>query len=87
MLSSSSRLFSAVSSATKATRMIGAVRLLVTRPPGSNPLDVIRKECNTRLLCDEHGFRRPGVHWVFSLAVTPDDISQVSYHQNLVVKN
>jgi hypothetical protein len=54
-----------------------AVRSLATKPPGPNPFDVIRKECVQRHLCDEHGYRRPGVHWVFSLAVTPDDISQV----------
>jgi hypothetical protein len=52
-------------------------RSLATKAPGSNPLEVIRKECINRHLCDEHGYRRPGVHWVFSLAVTPDDISQV----------
>ncbi|KAG7359113.1 hypothetical protein IV203_015702 [Nitzschia inconspicua] len=52
------------------------MRYLATKPPGSNPLDVIRKECVNRHLCDEHGYRRPGVHWVFSLAVTPDDITQ-----------
>ncbi|KAL3923303.1 MAG: hypothetical protein SGARI_006250 [Bacillariaceae sp.] len=53
-------------------------RALATKkpPPGTNPLDAIRKECSVRNLCDAHGFRRPGVHWVFSLAVTPDDVSQ-----------
>jgi hypothetical protein len=56
-----------------------AIRSLATRPPpGTNPLDMIRKECSNRHLCDEHGVRRPGVHWVFSLAVTPDDINEVS---------
>ena len=41
----------------------------------------IRKECVNRHLCDEHGVRRPGVHWVFSLAVTPDDINEVRMRQ------
>lgn len=54
-----------------------AWRSMATKPPGSNPLEVIQKECVNRHLCDEHGYRRPGVHWVFSLAVTPDDVSQV----------
>mmetsp|Transcript_18655 Transcript_18655/g.45054 ORF Transcript_18655/g.45054 Transcript_18655/m.45054 type:complete len:271 (+) Transcript_18655:91-903(+) len=53
-----------------------ATRSFATRPPGDNPLAVIRKECEGRHLCDEHGYRRPGVHWVFSLAVTPDDTNQ-----------
>jgi hypothetical protein len=48
-----------------------------TKAPGSNPLDVIRKECLARNLCDEYGYRRPGVHWVFSVAITPEDPSQV----------
>jgi hypothetical protein len=46
-------------------------------PPASDPLVLIRDECLKRKLCDEFGFRRPGVHWVFSVAVTPDDVSQV----------
>lgn len=46
-------------------------------PPASDPLALIRDECHKRKLCDEFGFRRPGVHWVFSVAVTPDDVSQV----------
>ena len=47
------------------------------KPPGTDPLLVIRDECHKRKLCDEFGLRRPGVHWVFSVAVTPDDPSQV----------
>ena len=54
-----------------------ALRSLGTKPPPGNPLDMIRKECANRKLCDEHGLRRPGVHWVFSLAVTPDDVNEV----------
>ena len=53
------------------------IRALGTKPPGLDPLEVIRKECLARNLCDEHGYRRPGVHWVFSVAITPDDITQV----------
>ena len=53
------------------------IRALGTKPPGMDPLEVIRKECLARNLCDEHGYRRPGVHWVFSIAITPDDITQV----------
>jgi len=64
------------SSSMTITHRTTAVRSMVTKPPGSNPLEVIRKECSNRHLCDEHGYRRPGVHWVFSLAVTPDDITQ-----------
>jgi len=46
------------------------------KPPAKDPLALIRDECHRRKLCDEYGFRRPGVHWVFSVAVTPDDLSQ-----------
>ena len=53
------------------------VRSMGTKPPGYNPLDLIRKESLARNLCDEHGYRRPGVHWVFTIAITPDDITQV----------
>ena len=45
--------------------------------PGSDPLDVIRKECIARKLCDEDGYRRPGVHWIFSVAISPEDPSKV----------
>ena len=65
--------FNAVASSISKTWL----RALGTKPPGRDPLDVIRKECLARNLCDEHGYRRPGVHWVFSIAITPDDISQV----------
>jgi hypothetical protein len=51
--------------------------LATTKSPGANPLEVILNQCARRHLCDENGFRRPGVHWVFSIAVTPDDVSQV----------
>jgi hypothetical protein len=52
-------------------------RAFASRAPGSNPLDVIRKECLARNLCDENGYRRPGVHWVFSIAIAPKDVSKV----------
>lgn len=48
-----------------------------TKAPGSNPLALIRDECIARNLCDELGFRRPGVHWVFSVAITPEQKDQV----------
>lgn len=54
-----------------------AVRSLATKSPGANPLEVIRSQCTNRHLCDELGYRRPGVHWVLSLAVTPDDVTLV----------
>lgn len=50
-----------------------------TKSPGLDPLELIRKECLARNLCDEHGYRRPGVHWVFSIAITPDDPNHVSF--------
>lgn len=69
----------AAASATNVMKLGGNMiaRSLATRSPGNDPLNVIRKECEGRHLCDEHGYRRPGVHWVFSLAVTPNDVTMV----------
>lgn len=50
-------------------------RTMISRPPGSDPLDTLRKECMARNLCDEEGSRLPGTHWVLSLAISPPDIS------------
>lgn len=52
-------------------------RMFASKPPGSNPLHLLRKECMARYLCDEEGSRLPGVHWVFSLSVTPTDLTKV----------
>eukprot|EP00526_Cylindrotheca_closterium_P019654 CAMPEP_0113635018 /NCGR_PEP_ID=MMETSP0017_2-20120614/18244_1 /TAXON_ID=2856 /ORGANISM="Cylindrotheca closterium" /LENGTH=234 /DNA_ID=CAMNT_0000545761 /DNA_START=162 /DNA_END=866 /DNA_ORIENTATION=+ /assembly_acc=CAM_ASM_000147 len=49
---------------------------MASKSPGSNPLEVIKKGCLQRNLCDEHGYRRPGIHWTFSIAVSPDDPTQ-----------
>jgi hypothetical protein len=58
------------------------------KPPASDPLALIRDECHKRKLCDEYGFRRPGVHWVFSVAVTPDDPTQVGRNcQSMQARN
>lgn len=48
-----------------------------TQPPGKDPLALIQKECHARNLCDELGVRRAGAHWVFSIAISPDDLNQV----------
>lgn len=37
--------------------------------PGPDPLQVLRETCLKKSLCDESGFRVPGVHWVFAVAV------------------
>jgi len=46
-------------------------RTLVSKPPGSDPLEVLRKESVNRKLCDVGGYRLPGVHWVVSVAIAP----------------
>ncbi|CAB9527171.1 expressed unknown protein [Seminavis robusta] len=48
-------------------------RAFVTKSPGPDPLEVLRKECVNRRLCTVEGYRAPGVHWVFSVAMTPRD--------------
>lgn len=45
--------------------------------PGADPLAVLRNTCLNRSLCDEGGFRVPGVHWVFSVAVGSGDANVV----------
>jgi hypothetical protein len=67
-------------------RSFAAARAFGTKPPGGDPLDLIRKECVARNLCDEYGYRRPGVHWVFSVAITPDDANLVSVSSRFVVR-
>jgi hypothetical protein len=52
-------------------------RTLASKPPGSNPLDVLLKECTARSMCDVDGSRLPGTHWVFYLAATPPSIDAV----------
>jgi hypothetical protein len=55
-----------------------AVRNLATKAPGSDPLDLLKKECISRNLCDEEGYRLPGKHWIISVAVAPEDRTKVS---------
>ena len=54
-------------------------RSLVSRAPGSDPLDLLRHECMSRQLCDQNGNRLPGVHWVCAIAVSAPDIAAVSF--------
>jgi len=46
-------------------------RTLVSKAPGNDPLDVLRKDSLQRKHCDLHGYRQPGVHWVMALAMLP----------------
>ena len=39
------------------------------KAPGSDPLQVLQKECLARNLCDPDGGRLPGSHWVFCIAI------------------
>jgi hypothetical protein len=54
------------------------IRTLASKPPGSDPLDVLRIECAARNLCSEDGRRSRGAHWVLSLAVAQSNTSKVS---------
>jgi hypothetical protein len=47
--------------------------------PGNDPLVVLRNECFERNLCDDFGFRLPGVHWVFHIAVGGEDTEKVRF--------
>lgn len=57
-----------------AVRSLGG---LSKKSPGSDPLDILMKECLARNLCDVQGGRMPGVHWVFSIAIAHDDPNKV----------
>jgi len=57
------------------SRQTGVRRLASTsksKPPGSDPLDVLKKECVSRNLCDKDGGRLPGSHWVVIVSTAND---------------
>jgi hypothetical protein len=47
------------------------------KAPGSDPLDVWKKECVARKLCDEDGGRVPGSHWTVCIAIATDHAIKV----------
>lgn len=47
----------------------GSHRDFSVKSPGENPLDVLRKNSQHLGLCDANGFRKPGKHWSFAVAV------------------
>jgi hypothetical protein len=53
-----------------------ATRAFATAP-GVDPLDYLRETSVKRNLCDESGYRLPGVHWTMSVAFASDDPMQV----------
>ena len=57
--------------------------------PGADPLHLMLIECKRRHLCDESGYRLPGVHWTFSVSVGSDDPMKVKlndrYNMDCVV--
>jgi hypothetical protein len=54
-------------------------RSMATKSPGSDPLDVLRKECASRNKCDAEGFRLgTTLHWTFSFSIGSSDPKLVS---------
>lgn len=54
-------------------------RSMATKSPGSDPLDVLRKECASRNRCDADGFRLgTTLHWTFSFSIGSSDPKMVS---------
>jgi hypothetical protein len=47
------------------------------KSPGSDPLEVWKKECIARNLCDEDGGRLPGSHWTVCIAIAAETPSKV----------
>lgn len=72
------RVLPRVLEATRPAILLAVRNLASFKAPGSNPLDILKKECIDRRLCDEEGCRLPRVHWVFSVAVAPEDRTKVS---------
>jgi hypothetical protein len=56
---------------------VSQIRTFTAKAPGSDPLELLRKTSENRNLCDATGFRRPGIHWVFNIAATNGDTTQV----------
>jgi hypothetical protein len=58
----------------------GTVRSLAVsriKSPGSDPLEVWKKECIARNICDEDGGRLPGSHWTVCIAIATETSSKV----------
>lgn len=53
-------------------------RTLISKSPGADPLEMLRKESMNRNLCDLGGYRLPGVHWTFAIAMAPLPDMEVS---------
>jgi hypothetical protein len=54
-------------------------RSMASKSPGSDPLDVLRKECAARNRCDAEGFRLGStLHWTFSFSIGSPDPKIVS---------
>jgi hypothetical protein len=51
--------------------------------PGADPLHLMLNECKRRNLCDESGYRLPGVHWTFSVSVGSDDPMKVKLNEKI----
>lgn len=45
--------------------------------PASDPLELMQATFRKRGMCDESGFRLPGVHWTMALAFGADDPMKV----------
>ena len=54
-----------------------AIQVRALSSPGADPLHLMVTECKRRNLCDETGYRLPGVHWTLSVAATAEDPLQV----------
>lgn len=57
-----------VAAVARGTRSLGSK----SKPPGTDPLDLLKKECLARNLCDNEGGRLPGSHWVFVTSIAND---------------
>lgn len=53
------------------SKIYGSIfRTFSVQPPLGDPLELLRRAAERKMLCDSQGHRRPGVNWMFQLAVT-----------------
>jgi len=63
-----------------------AIQVRALSSPGADPLHLMVTECKRRNLCDETGYRLPGVHWTLSVAATAEDPLQAPFLRTIGIQ-
>lgn len=73
-------MFNQMSTLRLATSRVALTRCAIrafSTAPGGDPLELMRATFMKRGVCDESGFRMPGVHWTMALAFGVEDPMKV----------